>query len=66
MNITTKPNGFIFNGIDYEFSERHSEEILNENQVHIPTKSGVLLLDLSCTINNVQFTNIDLFVNALK
>jgi hypothetical protein len=66
MNITTKTNGFIFNGIDYEFSERHSAEILSGNQVHIPTKSGVLLFDISCTINGNDYTDINLFVQALK
>jgi hypothetical protein len=66
MNITTKTNGFIFNGIDYEFSERHSAEILSGNQVHIPTKSGVLLLDLSCKINEVEYTDINLFTEAIK
>lgn len=66
MNITTRINGFSLNDIDYEFSERHSEEILNENQVHIPTKSGIFLFDLTCTINDVEYMDINLFIAALK
>jgi len=66
MNITTKNNGFIFNGIDYKFSDTNTEEVLSENQVHISTNAGILLFDLSCTINDVEYTDINLFVSALK
>ena len=66
MNITTKENGFIFNGIDYEFKENELPEIINENQVHILTKQGVLLFDLSCTIDGLEFSDINLFANRIK
>ena len=66
MNITTKENGFIFNGIDYEFKENELPEIINENQVHILTKQGVLLFDLSCTIDGLAFSDINLYVNKIK
>lgn len=72
LNITTIANGFEFNDSSYLFKdfslngELVAYEIIGESQVHIGTDKGIILLDLSCTINNVQFTDIDLFVNALK
>jgi hypothetical protein len=64
MNLETKTNGFIFNLIEYNFEGEN--EVISESQVLIGTNDGLILLDLSCTINNVQFTDINLFVNALK
>jgi hypothetical protein len=63
-NITTIQNGFIFNSIEYTFEGEN--EVISESQVLIGTTQGLILLDLSCTINNVQFTDINLFVTALK
>jgi hypothetical protein len=64
FNITTIPNGFILNETQYTFEGEI--EIISESQCHVPTNEGTILLDLSCTINEVEFTDINLFVKALK
>jgi hypothetical protein len=64
MNITTIENGFLFNELIYLFNG--DIESISESQCHVPTNEGVILLDLSCTINEVEFTDIELFVKALK
>jgi hypothetical protein len=63
-NITTIQNGFIFNSLEYTFEGEN--EIISDSQVLFGTTSGLILLDLSCTINEVEFTDINLFVKALK
>jgi hypothetical protein len=63
-NITTIENGFIFNSLEYTFEEEN--EIISDCQILIGTNQGVILLDLSCTINDVQFTDINLFIQSLK
>ena len=64
MNIVTIQNGFIFNETQYTFEGEI--EIISETQCHVPTDKGIILLDLSCTINDVEYTDINLFVLALK
>jgi hypothetical protein len=64
MNIVTIQNGFIFNETQYTFEGEI--EIISETQCHVPTNLGIILLDLSCTINGVEYTDINLFVQALK
>ena len=63
FNIVTIENGFIFNNTEYIFDGEY--EIINETQVHIPTNKGILLLDLSCSIDEVSYDEINLFVQAL-
>jgi hypothetical protein len=63
-NITTIQNGFIFNETQYTFEGEI--EIISESQCHVPTNEGVILLDLSCLINEVEYTDINLYVQALK
>lgn len=63
FNITTIENGFIFNDVEYKFDGDY--EIISETQVHVPTDKGILLLDLSCSIDDVMYVDINLFVNAL-
>lgn len=41
------------------------EKIMSHTQVLVGTDNGVLLLDLSQTINGVAYVNIDEFVNNL-
>ena len=75
-NITTTKNGFNFKDESYTFSTTQVfdenenpievDSIVSTESVLVATDKGVIYLDLSCTINNVQFTDIDLFVNALK
>lgn len=64
MDIKTTSNGFEFNDKNFEFSDYL--EIISSNQLHIGTTDGVMLLDLSCTINGEEYTDINLFLKALK
>jgi hypothetical protein len=64
MNITTIQDGFEFNDSSYLFEGEI--EVISESQCHVPTNQGTILLDLSCTINEVEFTDINLFIQALK
>jgi hypothetical protein len=64
LNITTIKNGFEFNDSSYLFEGEI--EVISESQCHVPTNQGTILLDLSCTINEVEFTDINLFIQALK
>ena len=64
LNIITILNGFEFNYSAYFFDGQ--VEVISESQCHVPTNDGIILLDLSCTINEVEFTDINLFVVALK
>lgn len=64
LNLVTIPNGFIMNSSEYLFDDEI--EIISETQCHVPTDQGTILLDLSCTINDVAYTDINLFVAALK
>lgn len=63
-NITTIPNGFEFNDSSYLFEGEI--EVISKSQCHVPTNEGIILLDLSCSINGIEFTDIELFVKALK
>lgn len=72
MNITTIKNGFNFNEIDYLFQDFQTEEglvsseIVSDSQLLIGTNDGLIFLDLSCSINNKAFTDINLFLKALE
>ena len=63
-NVTTIPNGFEFNNSSYLFEAEI--EVISESQCHVPTNDGIILLDLSCTINGVEYTDINLLIQALK
>lgn len=71
MNITKIDNGFNINNIDYLFQEVETEtglvayEILSESQVLVGTNEGFIFLDLSCTIDNVLYTNMTQFIEVL-
>ena len=64
LNIKTIQNGFQLNNLIYLFDGK--AEIISESQCHIPTNIGVILFDLSCTINEVKFLDINEFIKALK
>jgi hypothetical protein len=64
MNTTTIENGFTFNELIYLFEGEI--EVISESQCHVPTNEGTILLDISCSINEVEFTDIELFIQALK
>jgi hypothetical protein len=64
LNIITIENGFLFNELIYLFDGEI--EVISESQCHVTTNNGIILLDLSCTIDSVQYTDISLFVKNLK
>ncbi len=72
MNITKITNGFIKDERDYLFQDFINDEeqlvpyqILSDSQVHVGTNDGIMFLDLSVTINEQSFTDINDFVNYL-
>lgn len=71
MNILKIKGGFNFNNINYSFQDFESEQglianqIVSESQVLIGTNDGVIMLDLSCTIEGKEYTDINLFVKNL-
>lgn len=64
MNITTIQNGFLFNELIYLFDGEI--EVISESQCLTPTDKGTILLDLSCQINGFDYTDINVFIEALK
>ena len=74
-NITTTENGFNFQDESYTFSTTQVfdeneniievDSIISTENVLIATDKGVIYLDLSCTINDAEYTDINLFVEAL-
>lgn len=64
MNIITIPNGFTFNELIYLFDGEI--EIISESQCHVPTNEGIILLDLTCTIDGNEYTDINLFIQKLN
>jgi hypothetical protein len=72
MLLITIKNGYSTNGIDYLFQEFEMDgtmvpySIMSSSQVLMGTDRGIILLDLSCTINGEEFTDINLFITALR
>jgi hypothetical protein len=64
MNITTIENGFSYNNLIYLFNGEI--ETISDSQCLTPTNEGTILLDLSCTINEIKFLDINEFITALK
>lgn len=71
MNIKTLKNGFNLNSIDYTFESFEIDgivktyEIVSDSQMLSGTNEGLIFLDLSLSINDKKYENIDLFINAL-
>lgn len=63
LNLSTIPNGFIINELEYIFDG--DAEILYDIQAHVPTDKGVIFLDTSVTIDGQTFTTIQLFLSYL-
>ena len=63
FNLTTIQNGFAMNELEYLFDGE--SEILNETQAHVPTDRGVILCDITMTIDNESFNNINDFLTKL-
>lgn len=70
-NIEKIENGFTLNDNVYKFKEFELEgvlvkyELLSHEQVHIGTNNGVIMLDLTCTIEGNSFNNIKDFISLL-
>jgi len=62
-NLTTIPNGFIMNELEYIFEGE--AEVLDETQAHVPTDRGVIFCDTSMSINENTYENINDFLNVL-
>lgn len=61
--IEKNGNVCIFNGFEYIL--QGNSEIISESQAVFGTNIGDVLWDLSCTINAVEYTDINEFANAL-
>lgn len=72
MLLNTIQGGYSTNEVEYLFQYFEMEDILipyniiSPSQVLMGTDKGIILLDLTCTINGVKYTDINLFVEALK
>lgn len=64
-NITKIQNGFILNDTEYTFDESQINSTLSDSQAHVYTTDGIILLDLSCSIEGVYFDNINSFLANL-
>jgi hypothetical protein len=62
-DIKTIFSGFKLNEFIYSFNG--SVEVISDSQCHVPTDQGIILLDLSCTINQITYIDINLFVQSL-
>jgi len=64
LNLTTIPNGFVMNELEYLFDGE--AEILNETQAHVPTDKGVIFCDTTMSVNENTYENINDFLTALN
>jgi hypothetical protein len=62
-NITKISGGFSFNEMSYNFNEVDGAKyrILSDSQLWVFTNQGIILFDLTCTIDEVSYTDINLF-----
>ena len=67
-NITKIEGGFLFNDREYTFIEIDGLQytIVSDTQVHIYTDYGIILFDLTCSIDEQIFTDINQVLNDLK
>ena len=63
LNILKIENGFEMNSESYIFDGDPIK--INENQAHFPTNNGIILLDVSVTIDDNSFEKIDDFIFEL-
>jgi len=59
----TIKNGFIMNESEFHFEGE--AEILNDEQAHVPSDRGVIMVDTTMTIDNESFNNINDFLTKL-
>lgn len=63
-NITKISGGFTISNSNTIFLYEGNYEILGD-YMHVETNQGIIYLDLSCTIENQSFTDINAFANFL-
>lgn len=63
INITKIQGGFVMNKTEYLLEGE--AEILDNTQAHFPTDRGIILLDTSVTIDEQEFSTIQLFISYL-
>lgn len=63
INITKIQGGFVMNETDYLLEGE--AEVLDTTQAHFPTDRGIILLDTSVTIDEQEFSTIQVFISYL-
>lgn len=63
INLTKIQGGFVMNETDYLLEGE--AEVLDTTQAHFPTDRGIILLDTSVTIDEQEFSTIQLFISYL-
>lgn len=66
-NIEKIEGGFIHNDSTYQFLDIDGQyyQVISNEQAHVYTDLGIILLDLSCSIDNTIYDDINLFISAL-
>lgn len=67
FNILKIKNGFSLESNTYQFIDIDGAmySFVSDTQVHVYTDLGIILLDLSCSIDGVYFDNINSFLTDL-
>jgi hypothetical protein len=62
-NITKIEGGFLFNEMTYNFNEVDGAKykVLTSTQLWVYTDQGIILFDLTCTIDGVSYTDVNVF-----
>lgn len=63
LNLTKIQGGFVMNETDYLLAGE--AEVLDTTQAHFPTDRGIILLDITVTIDEQEFSTIQLFISYL-
>jgi len=66
-NIIKIEGGFVHNSTSYQFIDIDGQyyQVISNEQVHVYTDFGIILLDLSCSIDDEYYEDIDSFISAL-
>ena len=68
LNVVTIVGGFDFLNNEYILMKSYypdGYEIVSNTQCHFETDKGILLLDLSCSIDDIFYTEIQLFADRI-
>ena len=68
LNITTIVGGFDFLNNDYILMKSYypdGYEIVSDTQCHFETDKGIIMLDTSCSIDGIFYTEIQLFADRI-